>query len=106
MDFERNPFDKKCPECGGRIAFGRYVRARSRTFACDACRAELQAVSLGRMLFVNATGSLFISIPLVQGLRDHRWWWALIPGLTLYSVYCLALYRPQSLRRSAQARSA
>jgi len=91
-------FDKNCPECGSRFSFRKYLRTFSRRFKCDHCGARLVAGGFGSGLLGAALGSLFISMPMILARRDPIWWWALIPGFVLASVWGYMFVVPQGAK--------
>ena len=89
-------FDKRCPDCAAAISISTYLRVKSHRFKCPKCGAQLLTSSINRVVVSAATGSIFIAIPISNGLADHRWWWALIPGFVLYAFWSYLLMQPQS----------
>ena len=91
-------FDKRCPECKARIPFHRFARITSRTFNCQECGALLFPGSIGRQLLGSVSGSLFLSVPMIQARCNPAWWWALLPGLVLYVAWGYLFLAPRSAK--------
>ncbi len=93
-------FDKRCPECRADMGFWKFMRVTSRKFQCPACGARLLTFHYGRAAIGVILASPFMALPMSLAYEDHRWWWALIPGVAIYALILSLFMSPKSARSS------
>jgi len=88
-------YEKRCPQCDGRIPFRKFMGFRSATFNCPHCDTLLRSGHIWLQLLGMALSSVFIALPIVQARQNALWWLALIPGIVLYIFWNYAFVAPR-----------
>lgn len=87
--------DKRCPACGVRITFRRFLSGRSPTTTCPSCGAAFRHWPFAGSLWAGLVGVAFIALPISRALCNPWWWVAVVPGMGLSLVWGYLIFDPR-----------